>query len=163
MANLFIMRIFGPSKFIVVAASVYLGYWVLRVLAEPEASLEVPVVLAFSAPIIWRLLRVGIWVNEDQVVLKNMWNTVRCRPEEARLVAGHLDELSEFDRFTGGQSRAYRRKLEDYAAEERLLRHRLVIDGKQHEIDAMMGRTPRAQREAAERLRNALGINLVGC
>jgi len=147
------VRILGPSPVIVVTASLYMGYWMARVVAEPNAGIEIPIVIVCSAPIVWRLLRVGVWVNGDSVLLRNMGSTVSGPLAGSRLIAGRLDELSDFDRFTGGESRGYRMRLGDSAAETKLLRHRLKLNGKQHEIDAMMGRTPKGQLKAAERLR----------
>ncbi|MGB5952208.1 MAG: hypothetical protein WBG57_06775 [Ornithinimicrobium sp.] len=70
--------------------------------------------------------------------------------EEVEIRAGYVDDISEFDRFTGGQTLEMRRRVGDQFAERTFLR--IMLDGEEEDIDALLGRTPKSQAKAAEKL-----------
>lgn len=155
-------RIIGPALPTLVAGIAFLSYWLLRVVAWPGAVIETAVVFPLAALIVWSFLRVGVWIDGEQLVMRNMWRTHRFPVDGVRLLAGQVDDISDFDRFTGGYANHFRAEVGDSFADRTFLRHCLVADGEQYDIDAMFGRTPRSQRQAADKIRQALEGTRVG-
>ena len=144
-------KIIGSGVLVPTVAAIVMSYWVFRVIIWPDALIEALVVVPISFVIIWRFLRVGIWVVGNDLVIRNSFETLRAPLDQVTLRKGYVDDISEFDRFTGGQANLMRAKVGDSFADRKFLRHRLVIDGEEHEIDAFFGRTPNGQeREAAK-------------
>ena len=93
-----------------------------------------------------------MWITDGTLVIRNAWETIRVPLDEVDIRAGYVDDISEFDRFTGGQTNKLRREIGDSFAERTFLRHRIVVDGQEEDIDAFFGRTPNGQSKAAVRL-----------
>ncbi len=149
-------RIIGPGGFLVFSGLAFMGFWLARLIAEPNAGVETIVVLPLSAMIVWRFLRVGVFVDGQDILLRNMWGEERWPAERVQLRGGVVDDISEFDRFTGGHTSQYRARVGDQFATRTFLRHRFFVDGEEHDIDAMYGRVPKSQTKAAEKIRAAL-------
>ena len=151
-------RVIGPSSVIAVGAAVFMLYWIGQLIADPTAGIEIPVVLGFVGPLYARFLCMGIWVGEDQVILRNAWQTIKAPVMKTKVVGGKVDDTSDFDRFTGGMSQHYRDVLGDTSAYDKYLRFRLKMEGKEHELDVMMGRMPKSQLAMASDVEEALAL-----
>ena len=151
-------RIVGPGMFTPAVAMVLMSFWVFRVIIWPDALIEAVVVFPLGILVVWRFIRVGVWVDDGHIVVRNAWDTQRAPMDEAKLVRGYVDDISDFDRFTGGHTNRIRAELGDDFAGRKFLRHRMLIDGEEHDIDAMFGRTPKSQMKAAERLEQLLQV-----
>ena len=149
-------RIAGRAYGVPIVAALVMGFWVMRVIVWPDAFLEAAVVIPMAFIVLWRFLRIGIWLDGDLLVVRNTWETIRVPVSEATLRAGYVDDISEFDRFTGGYANQMRLRVGDQFADRSFLRHRLVVDGVEHELDAFLGRTPKGQRRVAEALKTRL-------
>lgn len=138
---------FTPS-----VAAVIMSFWTLRVIFWPDALIEAVLVVPLGVFVVWRFVRVGVWITDGTLVIRNAWETIRVPLDEVDIRAGYVDDISEFDRFTGGQTNKLRREIGDSFAERTFLRHRIVVDGQEEDIDAFFGRTPNGQSKAAVRL-----------
>lgn len=145
-------RIIGTGYVVPTVALFGLSYWVMRVIMWPGALIEAIVVIPVSFIIFWKFLRVGVWIDGELLIVRNSWETIRVPIDKAILRSGYVDDISEFDRFTGGHANKMRSQVGDAFADRTFLRYRLVIDGEEHEIDAFFGRTPKGQQREAEKL-----------
>lgn len=151
------MRLLGPSRLIMICAIGLLSFFAYLLISRQGTSFELTAVLILEGLVLYRLIRIGIWVYDDEVILRNAWKTERSPIEHVEMRAAMLDEdIGEIDHITGGHARTARAKAGDEGASRRLLRNRLIIDGEQHEIDAMLGRTREGQAEAAAKVIEAL-------
>ena len=149
-------RVLGPGAFTPAVAVVLMSDWVYRVIVWPEALIEAIVVVPLGVLIVWRFVRVGVWIDDGDLVIRNAWETLRVPLNEVVLRTGYVDDISEFDRFTGGYANKFRSKVGDSFADRDFLRHRLVYNGEEHDIDAFFGRTPKAQVAQAAKLIQAI-------
>ncbi len=149
-------RVLGPGTLTPSVAFVLMTYWVIRVFVWPDALIEAVVVVPFGALIVWRFIRVGVWIDNGELVIRNAWESLRVAIEDVDLRSGYVDDISEFDRFTGGYANQMRSKVGDTYADRKFLRHRLYYQGEEHDIDAFFGRMPKTQLVMATKLEAAI-------
>ena len=145
-------KLIGAGIFAPVIAGLVMGYYTIRVIVWPDAFFEAAIVVPLAFLVLWRFMRVGVWLKDGQLVSRNAWETIRAPIDEVIVRKGYVDDISEFDRFTGGQANVMRAKAGDSFADRRFLRYRFLIDGEEHEIDAFVGRMPKTQHRLAHRL-----------
>ena len=144
------MRCLGPSQLVVAVLPALPAFFIYQLATGRGISWEPALGLLIALPVVFRLLRIGIWVHDDEVVMRNAWKTFRAPIDQVEMLAGMVDvDIAEIDRTTGGHARESRQKAGDEIASRKFLRNRLTIDGEQHEIDAMLGRSSKAQAKAA--------------
>lgn len=146
----------GPGFFTPAAALLVMGYWIYRVIIWPDAFIEAVFVVPIGSIIVWRFVRIGVWIDGGKLVVRNAWECLLLPLDKVELRSGYVDDLSEINRFTGGYTNKFRAKIGDTFAERSFPRHRLYYDGEQTDIDAFFGRTPISQTVAAERLVRAI-------
>lgn len=145
-------RVLGPGLFTPVVAFLLMSYWVVRVIIWPDALIEAVVVIPFGVLIVWRFVRVGVWLDNSELVVRNAWESLRVPLDEVDLRSGYVDDISEFDRFTGGYANQFRSQVGDAFADRTFLRHRLFYEGEEQDIDAFFGRMPKTQIAMADKL-----------